>query len=555
MKKQARRMLTLLLALTLILGLLPAAAGAADPAPLSLTAADCVEIGEYMSAPAYLYEGEIPEGTLEVTFADFAADGTTITSMTATNTMLQDVNTAPFSDLFIYTAADAADDDSLELNGNYADYPFENVFAYFVMDEGGEWCSYFIVYDMPETPVEYDRSFTVTVGNDVISWEDAELVEDGYAYKDMTGTSYAGTVDLYVVTVPWGTESVLLTFAENRLAYNYTGDDEYLGGYYSDFQVGAPTAEVPLDYGNDNVPADGVIDFIRVQTPYDASWYSELLYAVTFRVAPPVIPVITKQPVDYVGKAGSTARFEVEAVGEGDLTYQWYVKAPGDNEFTLSSVQRSFYSTKLTAGNSGRALYCVVSNAGGSVQSATVTMTIPDPPVITVQPKPYTGAAGSRARFTVTAEGEGLTYQWYVKNPGDEAFSPSSVKQAAYSAALTEANSGRELYCVVSNAGGSVQSATVTMTIPDPPVITVQPKPYTGAAGSRARFTVTAEGEGLTYQWYVKNPGEDTFKKSSVKQAVYSATLTEANSGRELYCVVSNGGGSVQTDIVTMTVK
>ncbi len=288
MQTRAKKLLSLLLVLTLILGLVPAAAAAAETAEAAqfiVKAEDCKAFGEYMYDAAYLYDGPVPEGAKEVTFGDFEAEGNTITSITATNTMLSDVNTAPLSDLFAYTAEDAADDDNLELSDEYADYAFENVLAYFVMDEDGNWATFFIVYEAEEEPIEYDRTFTVTVGDTVIPETDIDMKESAYTYTPYGGSPY--DVDVYTVTVPAGTEKVLLTFTENRLAYNYTAAGEYLGGLYTGdtYMTGALTAEVPVDYGDDVTPADGEIDYIQVQTPYDAAWNSTVIYVITFRFA------------------------------------------------------------------------------------------------------------------------------------------------------------------------------------------------------------------------------------------------------------------------------
>ena len=88
------------------------------------------------------------------------------------------------------------------------------------------------------------------------------------------------------------------------------------------------------------------------------------------------------------------------------------------------------------------------------------------------------------------------------------------------------------------------------------PTITTQPVNYTGAVGSTARFTVVAEGDGLTYQWWIKAPGGSSFARSSVTSATYSTRLTDANSGRQLYCVVTDeNSNSVRTDTVVMQIS
>ncbi len=284
--------------------------------------------------------------------------------------------------------------------------------------------------------------------------------------------------------------------------------------------------------------------------------YGQILVSYTFPALPSP-PTITTQPKNYVGAVGSTATATVTATGEG-LTYQWYFANPGATSFTKSGSKTATYSAKLTEANSGRRMYCVITDTyGNTARTNTITMSVGSAVAITTQPKNYVGAIGSTATATVKATGEGLTYQWYFANPGAAGFTKSGSKTATYSATLTEANSGRRMYCVITDAyGNTAKTNTVTMSIAANPVsIATQPKNYVGAVGSTATATVVATGEGLTYQWYFANPGATGFTKSGSKTATYSATLTEANSGRRLYCVIKDAyGNSVTTNTVTMSV-
>ncbi|MBR3556155.1 MAG: immunoglobulin domain-containing protein [Oscillospiraceae bacterium] len=286
----------------------------------------------------------------------------------------------------------------------------------------------------------------------------------------------------------------------------------------------------------------------------DAHGNTATTKTVTMTIGTPL--TITTQPKNYVGASGSTASFSVVASGD-ELTYQWWLKNPGGSSFSKSSVKIANYSATLTESNSGRQLYCVVTDKyGSSVTTDTVTMTLSTPLAITAQPMDYTGTTGSTASFSIVAEGDGLSYQWWVKNPGASSFTKSSIKKATYTVTLTADNSGRELYCVVKDErGNTVTTDTVVMVVAKPLRITTQPVDYVGAANSTASFTVKAEGNYLSYQWYVKDPGSGSFTKSSVKTNKYSVTLKTANSGRQLYCVVSDRfGGVVVSDTVTMTI-
>ena len=92
------------------------------------------------------------------------------------------------------------------------------------------------------------------------------------------------------------------------------------------------------------------------------------------------------------------------------------------------------------------------------------------------------------------------------------------------------------------------------------PTITTQPKAATVAAGKNAKFTVTASGPGLTYQWQVSKDSGKTWKNVST---AYPSALTRALSfktaakmnGYQYRCVVTNKAGKATSKAVKLTVK
>ncbi|MBR4692619.1 MAG: hypothetical protein IKP17_07660 [Oscillospiraceae bacterium] len=203
----------------------------------------------------------------------------------------------------------------------------------------------------------------------------------------------------------------------------------------------------------------------------------------------------------------------------------------------------------------GNQVYCVVTDAYGSTaRTNTVTMTAVEA-LSVADLADYVGPLGSTASFTVQATGTGLTYTWYVKKPTATRFSKSSITGPTYSVELTEARNGNQVYCVVTDgAGDTVRTNTVTMTI-GAAFHVADLANYVGPLGSKVSFTVTADGEGLTYAWYVKPASGTDFVRSSISKATYSVTLTEARNGNQVYCVVTDSAGnSVRTNTVTMTV-
>ena len=207
----------------------------------------------------------------------------------------------------------------------------------------------------------------------------------------------------------------------------------------------------------------------------------------------------------------------------------------------------------------GRKVYCVVTDkAGNSVQTETVTLTLSNGPRIVSQPKNASAGKGKEVRTEVKAEGEKLTYAWYYLDKGAKEFKVSSkCTENYYTAEMNEARDGRKVYCVVTDQdGNSVQTETVTLTLSVGPRIVTQPKDASAENGKEARTEVKAEGGKLTYAWYYLDKGAKEFKVSSkCTENYYTAEMNEARDGRQVYCVVTDENGSVQTKTVTLTLK
>ena len=175
---------------------------------------------------------------------------------------------------------------------------------------------------------------------------------------------------------------------------------------------------------------------------------------------------------------------------------------------------------------------------------------------ITTQPKTTYTKSGATAKVTVKAQGDGLTYQWYIKNAGGSKYSKSSVTSATYSAKMSSTTKDRYAYCVITDAyGNSVQTKTVRLRMAAS--ITTQPKNVEVAEGKTAKVTVKAAGDGLTYKWYVKNPGASKFSLSkSFAGNYYSVKMDESRDGRQVYCVVTDKyGKTVKSNVVTLSME
>lgn len=106
--------------------------------------------------------------------------------------------------------------------------------------------------------------------------------KNGYTFTEWDGTELK--LDLYTVTVPFGTQSVTLNFKEERIAYGYDANGVYIsscgstgdGSYADNGHIGQTAALVRAD-DSGKLPA-----YVHVQIPYDSNWSSTTLYAVRF---------------------------------------------------------------------------------------------------------------------------------------------------------------------------------------------------------------------------------------------------------------------------------
>ena len=126
-----------------------------------------------------------------------------------------------------------------------------------------------------EEGTEAGIPFTAAAGDDELTVEESE---SKYIYTDWNNIEHI--VDLYVVTVPFGSNEITLDFGEySRLAYGY----DKAGGYIASYGLGEDGKYEDICEGETTAVVTGSLpDYVQVQTPFDENWNSELLYAISF---------------------------------------------------------------------------------------------------------------------------------------------------------------------------------------------------------------------------------------------------------------------------------
>lgn len=257
-------------------------------------------------------------------------------------------------------------------------------------------------------------------------------------------------------------------------------------------------------------------------------------------VTPP--PGISTQPQSEAVNQGQSASFSVVASGTSPFSYQWFFNGSSMSGQTGSALSLS----SVGPGNAGN-YDVVVSNGGGSVTSAVVSLTVYVPPAIQSQPQNQTVVQGTNASFSVTANGSSpFSYQWYF---GGSAISGATASSLALS--NVQSNQSGSYTVMVSNRAGSTTSTSAALTVDVPAGITTQPQSQYATNGQSVTFSVVASGTApLNYQWFFNGstlPGQGNSS---------SATLNNVgtNDAGHYAVVVRNNWGAVTSSIVQLTV-
>lgn len=261
------------------------------------------------------------------------------------------------------------------------------------------------------------------------------------------------------------------------------------------------------------------------------------------------------------------------AGGNGTYTFDWQsstVSASGP--FTSTGVTTSGFTP---SGITQTTYYQRVVNSGScSSTSGVVTATVAPTFAIGTQPSSLITCPGTTASFSVATTGSSVTYQWQENTgSGFANLSNGGVYSGVTTATLAISNaslgmSGYTYRCVVTGVGAcastSINSSAATLTTNILPNITVQPANVAWCSTAPLSVTLTATGNGLTYQWQRKAPADAGFTNITNGTSYANATTatltvlapTAAFNNYQFRCVVSNSCGvSVTSSASTLTMQ
>jgi uncharacterized repeat protein (TIGR03803 family) len=292
------------------------------------------------------------------------------------------------------------------------------------------------------------------------------------------------------------------------------------GGVLFSLSPGPPTISVPPQ--SQTVPVGATVDFHVAATGWPApsayQWYfnatnaldgatnstlelTNILFAqtgaytvvitniygsVTSAVATLLVedPYINNQPSSQSVGAGDTIQFSVDALGTALLSYQW-LKAGNNlnNGGNISGAQAATLTlSNVLIGDAG-GYSVIVTNVSGSVTSLVATLSVADP-FIRTPPVSQTVDPWQTVHFSVIAAGtRPLSYQWLKDGASlNNVGRISGAQTTTLAISNVFGGDAGQYSVVVSNAYGSVASASAVLTVNPAAYSTLHP--FSGTDGA-----------------------------------------------------------------------
>lgn len=270
------------------------------------------------------------------------------------------------------------------------------------------------------------------------------------------------------------------------------------------------------------------------------------------------VPVLNgSYPADasltVIESATGSAAFQVQIAKDGypeSYAYQWYWNGSAVSGATGSSYTR----TGLTKGT--YTVYCVVTNAAGSVNSRTATVSVEQytkPTLNSSYPANVTqmekdGSTTFKVVIATAGNPASYTYQWYWNGSAVSGATSSSYSRSAIPVGT------HTVYCKVTNKAGTVTSRTATVTVN---------RQYFYNAGNQMSSVTggwTANYKGDSNFLYfrdsiieiAKNTSARTVNKINLSnyKTIYIKYYTGDSDGGSM-CIMENAGADIQWDTPT----
>ena len=350
--------------------------------------------------------------------------------------------------------------------------------------------------------------------------------------------SNAGNYDVIVSNSGGSTSSATATLTVTSTAQLLTN-----GSFESGMLGWAATGSA--DYTSNSIysPPDGVnvLHFNYGQLPPGGT------AAQTFATTAGQVYSLTFQLGAFSFLNHDEQRLELTVQGSATLLSRAFVVfAPGNGaQYTLQSF--TFVADSSSATLTFRDTSLVTKDVDVMVDDVRVSPSTA--PFITTQPASQSVQAGSSVSFSVSAAGQGLSYQWRLNG-----INIAGANASTYTIPSAQTSHAGNYDVIVSNTSGSATSAVAVLTVSaaaTAPAISTQPVSQTVAAGSNVSFSVAATGSTpFSYQWRF-NGGAIAGATAST----YTISGVQTSHAGNYDVIVSNSAGSATSAVAVLTVS
>jgi hypothetical protein len=235
------------------------------------------------------------------------------------------------------------------------------------------------------------------------------------------------------------------------------------------------------------------------------------------------------EPTSQTTCSGTNVTFNAVVNGSAN-TYQWQVSTNGGSSFTdiAGATSASLTLNNVTSTMNNNVYHLVVASCNpNNLLSSDVSLTVNSAANITTEPINSNGCVGGNATFSSIATGTNVTYQWQVSTDGGVTFANitgATNTSLSLNGLTTLQNNNKYRLIATGNACSNVDtSVSVTLTVSDNAIVTLQPSNVSECPSQNVVFSTTAVGTGITYQWQVSTNGGTSFTNINGQT---SATLT-----------------------------
>jgi hypothetical protein len=242
-------------------------------------------------------------------------------------------------------------------------------------------------------------------------------------------------------------------------------------------------------------------------------------------------PVITSESQNHQIAPGATTTLVFSATGTGPLTYRWYrANTVGDTSVQVATTA-SFTTPALTQTTS---YWARVTNSCGEDDTTLITVTVGTgcvAPAITNQSPNLTIQQTDGATISVTASGTApFTYQWYEGEAPDDTKPIAGATGQSFGAGPFNDGGVYKYWAKVTNDCGSVNSATIVITVevPCPQIVA----PLVSAPGN-SHFSF-----GYNVSW-TGNSAVSTFEMQEATDAAFTQNVKTFNVSGSLHQAIA----------------